>query len=217
MPTRGSDPLNLESRTLNAALLLVLVAALLICTAPPMQSQTREEQAGNPTPTATPGESPKPQPRFQFQLEPREDSNLTFAEIPDPTPKTPEATIQSGESNTGQFNPDPRASNEPESIEPPSLFPPVIPPLPTPGEEPLPRSLQLPRKESESDSPTRHKLPYETYPEAERDEACCRGLRRALIAGSSASGAGRDMPILRPKHLIRTANLSSGILISKAP
>ena len=175
MPTRGSDPLNLESRTLNAALLLVLVAALLICTAPPMQSQTREEQAGNPTPTATPGESPKPQPRFQFQLEPREDSNLTFAEIPDPTPKTPEATTQSGESNTGQFNPDPRASNEPESIEPPSLFPPVIPPLPKYGEEPLPRSLQLPRRDQRELQPTRHKLPYETYPEAEQGEGLLPG------------------------------------------
>ena len=69
-----------------------------------------------------------------------------------------------------QFNPDPGAPNEPESIEPPSLFPPVIPPLPKYGEEPLPRSLELPRKGVREVVPRRSKLEYENYPEAERNQ-----------------------------------------------
>ena len=83
--------------------------------------------------------------------------DLTFAELPAPSPSVPT-----------QFNPDPGAPNEPESIEPPSLFPPVIPPLPQYGEEALPRSLELPRKDMREVVPDRHKLEYEDYPEAER-------------------------------------------------
>jgi hypothetical protein len=69
-----------------------------------------------------------------------------------------------------QFNPDPGAPNEPELIEPPSLFPPVIPPLPEYGEEALPRSLELPRKGVREVVPRRSKLEYENYPEAERNQ-----------------------------------------------
>ena len=83
--------------------------------------------------------------------------DLTFAELPAPSPSVPT-----------QFNPDPGAPNEPESIEPPSLFPPVIPPLQQYGEEALPRSLELPRKDMREVVPDRHKLEYEDYPEAER-------------------------------------------------
>ena len=45
-----------------------------------------------------------------------------------------------------QFNPDPGASQRVEPEAPPELFPPVLPQLPEYGEEPLPRSLELPRK-----------------------------------------------------------------------
>jgi hypothetical protein len=83
--------------------------------------------------------------------------NLTFAELPALSPSVP-----------SQFNPDPGAPNELESIEPPSLFPPVIPSLPQYGEEALPRSLELPRKDMREVVPDRHKLEYENYPEAER-------------------------------------------------
>jgi hypothetical protein len=45
-----------------------------------------------------------------------------------------------------QFNPDPGASQPVELEAPPELFPPMLPQLPEYGEEPLPRSLELPRK-----------------------------------------------------------------------
>src|SRR4029453_14485067 len=45
-----------------------------------------------------------------------------------------------------EFNPDPGASRRVEPEAPPELFPPVLPQLPEYGEEPLPRSLELPRK-----------------------------------------------------------------------
>src|SRR5437763_16339884 len=44
------------------------------------------------------------------------------------------------------FNPDPGASQRIDPEAPPELFPPVLPPLPEYGQEPLPRSLELPRK-----------------------------------------------------------------------
>ncbi len=70
-----------------------------------------------------------------------------------------------------QFNPDPGAFQriEPEAP-PPELFPPVLPQLPEYGEEPLPRSLQLPRKGVREVVPRRTKLHYETYPESEQGE-----------------------------------------------
>jgi hypothetical protein len=71
----------------------------------------------------------------------------------------------------GQFNPDPGAFEriEPEAP-PPELFPPVLPQLQEYGEEPLPRSLQLPRKGVREVVPRRTKLPYETYPESEQGQ-----------------------------------------------
>jgi hypothetical protein len=70
----------------------------------------------------------------------------------------------------GQFNPDPGASQRVEPVAPPELFPPVLPPLPEYGEEPLPRSLQLPRKGVYEVTPRRKKLGYESYPQSEQGE-----------------------------------------------
>ncbi|HXA10547.1 MAG TPA: hypothetical protein VNW28_11235 [Chthoniobacterales bacterium] len=81
------------------------------------------------------------------------------AAAPSPSPSPPT-----------QFNPDPGAPNEPESIEPPSLFPPVIPPLPQYGEEALPRSLELPRHDMREVVPNRHNLEYENYPDAAQNQ-----------------------------------------------
>ena len=73
-----------------------------------------------------------------------------------------------------EFNPDPGASirGQPEIEEeaPPELFPPILPQTPEYGEEPLPRSLGLPRKGIREVVPKRRKLEYETYPEAEEGE-----------------------------------------------
>jgi hypothetical protein len=71
-----------------------------------------------------------------------------------------------------EFNPDPGASQrvEPETAAPPELFPPVLPQLPEYGEEPLPRSLQLPRKGVREVVPERKKLEYENYPLSQQGE-----------------------------------------------
>ena len=69
-----------------------------------------------------------------------------------------------------QFNPDPGASQRGQPEPPPELFPPVLPQLPEYGEEPLPRSLQLPRKGVREVVPQRKKLEYETYPLSEQGE-----------------------------------------------
>src|SRR5215471_5591683 len=71
-----------------------------------------------------------------------------------------------------EFNPDPGAFErvEPEAPPPPELFPPVLPQLPEYGEEPLPRSLELPRKGVREVVPRRTKLHYESYPESEQGE-----------------------------------------------
>jgi hypothetical protein len=94
---------------------------------------------------------------------------LTFAQVPMPA-QTNQATAPAAPSPspTEQFNPDPGAPNEPESIEPPSLFPPVIPPLPKFRQEALPRSLELPRRDMREVVPARRKLEYEEYPGAEQ-------------------------------------------------
>ncbi len=85
---------------------------------------------------------------------------------PTPTPTPPnEPTLPSSE-----FNPDPGAGKEVLPIEPPILFPPVVPEPPNYGEEALPRSLELPRKGVRESVPRRRKLEYETYPEAEEGE-----------------------------------------------
>ena len=83
---------------------------------------------------------------------------------PSATP-TPEPTLPSS-----QFNPDPGSGKEEIPIEPPILFPPVVPEPPEYGEEPLPRSLELPRKGVRETVPHRRKLEYETYPESEEGE-----------------------------------------------
>ena len=78
---------------------------------------------------------------------------------------TPEPTLPSS-----QFNPDPGSGKEEIPVEPPILFPPVVPEPPEYGEEPLPRSLELPRKGVRESVPQRRKLDYETYPESEEGE-----------------------------------------------
>src|SRR5437763_2329776 len=66
-----------------------------------------------------------------------------------------------------QFNPDPGGGNlvHPEPAEPPDLFPPILPQPPEYGDEPVPRSLRLPRRGIREIEPERHKLDYQSYPE----------------------------------------------------
>jgi hypothetical protein len=76
-----------------------------------------------------------------------------------------------------QFNPDPGGGNllvEPE--EPPDLFPPILPQPADYGDEPVPRSLGLPRRGVRELAPERRKLEYEAYPGAESG--------RGLLPGS---------------------------------
>jgi len=77
-----------------------------------------------------------------------------------------------------QFNPDPGGGNLLEPIEPPDLFPPILPQPPEYGEESVPRSLGLPRRGVREMEPERHKLEYQTYPDSES------GI--GLIPGSEA-------------------------------
>jgi hypothetical protein len=65
-----------------------------------------------------------------------------------------------------EFNPDPGGVNLAEPEPPPDLFPPILPQPPEYGDEPLPRSLGLPRKGVREIEPRRRKLEYETYPES---------------------------------------------------
>jgi hypothetical protein len=74
-----------------------------------------------------------------------------------------------------QFNPDPGGSQRVEPEAPPELFPPVLPQLPEYGEEPLPRSLELPRKGVREVVPRRTKLHYEAYPESAQGEGLLPG------------------------------------------
>lgn len=76
-----------------------------------------------------------------------------------------------------EFNPDPGAVQRIEPQVPPELFPPVLPQLPEYGEEPLPRSLELPRKGVHEVVPRRKKLGYETYPLSEQGEGLLPGSR----------------------------------------
>jgi hypothetical protein len=76
-----------------------------------------------------------------------------------------------------QFNPDPGGGNslvEPE--EPPGLFPPVLAQPIEYGDEPLPRSLGLPRRGVREMKPERHRLDYQEYPDSENE--------RGLLPGS---------------------------------
>ena len=65
-----------------------------------------------------------------------------------------------------EFNPDPGGGNLIEPIEPPDLFPPILPPQEE-YNEPAPRSLGLPRRGVREMVPGRHKLDYEEYPDSE--------------------------------------------------
>src|SRR5438128_4272423 len=70
-----------------------------------------------------------------------------------------------------QFNPDPGAGKQQiEPQPPPELCPPILPQPPECGQEPLPRSLELPRKGVREVVPRRRKLEYEEYPQSERGE-----------------------------------------------
>jgi hypothetical protein len=65
------------------------------------------------------------------------------------------------------FNPDPGALESREIAPPPHLFPPILPQLEDYGEEPVPRSLGLPRRGVREVEPHRTKLEYPEYPLAE--------------------------------------------------
>ncbi len=65
------------------------------------------------------------------------------------------------------FNPDPGALESREVEPPPDLFPPILPQLEDYGEEPVPRSLGLPRRGVREVDPRRTKLEYPEYPLAE--------------------------------------------------
>jgi hypothetical protein len=75
-----------------------------------------------------------------------------------------------------QFNPDPGGGNLLEPIEPPDLYPPILPQPPEYTEEPVPRSLGLPRRGVRETEPERHKLDYHSYPDSESG--------RGLLPGS---------------------------------
>lgn len=64
-----------------------------------------------------------------------------------------------------QFNPDPGGGNLLEPEPPPDLFPPILPQPPEYGDEPVPRSLGLPRRGVRETEPERRKLEYEAYPD----------------------------------------------------
>ncbi|MFL6585189.1 MAG: hypothetical protein ACJ8KU_11810, partial [Chthoniobacterales bacterium] len=75
-----------------------------------------------------------------------------------------------------EFNPDPGNPNLAEPVpEPPDLFPPILPQPPEYGDEPLPRSLGLPRKGVREVAPNRRKLEYEAYPESLQPEGMLPG------------------------------------------
>ncbi len=68
-----------------------------------------------------------------------------------------------------QFNPDPGGGKEAEPELPPELFPPILMEETDYGEEPLPRSLELPRRGVREVSPRRETLEQPEYPEEARD------------------------------------------------
>ncbi len=67
-----------------------------------------------------------------------------------------------------EFNPDPGGGNLLEPIEPPDLYPPILP-QPPEYDGPAPRSLGLPRRGVREMEPERHKLDYEEYPDSESE------------------------------------------------
>lgn len=66
-----------------------------------------------------------------------------------------------------EFNPDPGGGNLLEPIEPPDLFPPILPQPPEYTGPAAPRSLGLPRRGVREMEPERHKLDYDEYPDSE--------------------------------------------------
>jgi hypothetical protein len=86
---------------------------------------------------------------------------------------------------SSEFNPDTGAKDQEIPIEPPDLFPPILPLLPDYGEEALPRSLQLPRKGIREAVPRRTKLVYEAYPDSESGA----GLPLGAILANNAVAA----------------------------
>jgi hypothetical protein len=74
-----------------------------------------------------------------------------------------------------QFNPDPGAGRHVETEAPPELFPPILPQPTEYGHEPLPRSLELPRRGVHEVIPRRRKLEYEEYSQSERGEGLLPG------------------------------------------
>ncbi|HEV3410683.1 MAG TPA: hypothetical protein VG095_10340, partial [Chthoniobacterales bacterium] len=62
-----------------------------------------------------------------------------------------------------EFNPDPGVIEGTEVEPPPHLFPPILPQPPEYGEEPVPRSLGLPRRGVRETVPRRQKLEYPEY------------------------------------------------------
>jgi hypothetical protein len=75
-----------------------------------------------------------------------------------------------------QFNPDPGGGNLLEPVEPPELYPPILPQPPEYDGGAAPRSLGLPRRGVREMTPERHKLDYQEYPDAESG--------RGLLPGS---------------------------------
>ena len=146
------------------------------------------------------------------QISPVAPPEQTATPTPTATPAlTPEPTLPSS-----QFNPDPGSGKEEIPVEPPILFPPVVPEPPEYGEEPLPRSLELPRKGVRESVPQRHKLDYETYPESEEGEGVLPKSERCRIAGSLGSVAGNGTPIPQRKRRINRARSNSGIPTCRA-
>ena len=74
-----------------------------------------------------------------------------------------------------EFNPDPGINLAEPPPEPPDLFPPILPQPPEYGDEPLPRSLGLPRKGVREVQPRRSKLGYESYPRSAAGEGLLPG------------------------------------------
>jgi hypothetical protein len=100
----------------------------------------------------------------------RTNQTLSLAELPRLAQNDRSEQPEKPALPSSEFNPDTGAKDQVIPIEPPDLFPPILPQLPDYGEEALPRSLQLPRKGIREVVPRRTKLDYETYPESDRGE-----------------------------------------------
>ena len=106
-----------------------------------------------------------------------------------------------------QFNPDPGGGNLLEPDEPPDLFPPILPQPPEYGDEPVPRSLGLPRRGVREMAPERRKLDYADYPDSESGA----GLAARLGAGAE-SLVHRLRPMATLRRSVDGDALSTGRL-----